>query len=549
MHNKWVSWLLIIITLLTLVPALQPDRALSSEANTKNPDFAVISQKLESIAREKGIPSVILKSIAFKESTWRQWDSQGNPVLGSSTTHPAIGIMQVATYSDTDLETINRLKLDIDFNIRTGADILNSKWDMVPKIGDGDRNKLENWYFVLWAYNSWSGKNNPNQIATTVTTTESRTANIPYQDKVLAICAEPPGFLATYLNPVNITKINPLLLPSEGVPTVNTIWQTPTPVHYGDLRSSKPFNLIRIEGTDRIDTAIKQALAGWPQGANSVVLARADDFPDALSGVPLAADLNAPVLLTPSRAWDSRLDSVLLQLKPQKIYLLGGEGAIGKEISQKLSALGWPSEKQVRLGGLNRYATAAAIVSSMSAPSTEVVIATGENFPDALTVAAIAGQKNMPILLTASNALPEDTLQALKRLNPTKVHLVGGEGVISEGVKQKILTELKLAPASIIRLGGVNRYQTGAQVLKILTESSVRLAFATGGDFPDALAGASLAVRQKATLILLPKQALEEYPDLLGYIKELMPKAESAQVFGGEGAVSSQIETQILSLR
>ena len=74
-----------------------------------NPSMDVINQKLEAVAKEKGIPSVILKAVAFKESSWRQFDSQGNPLFAGSSAHPAIGIMQVASYDDKDQATIAKL--------------------------------------------------------------------------------------------------------------------------------------------------------------------------------------------------------------------------------------------------------------------------------------------------------------------------------------------------------------------------------------------------------------------------------------------------------
>jgi hypothetical protein len=122
----------------------------------------------------------------------------------------------------TQLEYINKLKTDYDFNISEGARILNQKWRTVPKIGDGDRNKLENWYFAVWAYNGWSAKNNPNYAKSQMPPL------VPYQDKVF-------GFMRDKYNspttPWNWDSLLDPILP----PSYHSTWDTPTPSHLGDL--------------------------------------------------------------------------------------------------------------------------------------------------------------------------------------------------------------------------------------------------------------------------------------------------------------------------
>ncbi|WP_434511178.1 cell wall-binding repeat-containing protein [Desulfitobacterium sp. AusDCA] len=573
-----------------------------------NPSTDIINQKLEMIAKEKQIPSVLLKAIAYQESTWRQFDSQGNPLM-SRTVHPAIGIMQVATYNDSDLDTIQKLKTDIDFNIRWGADLLNEKWAFVPKIGDGDRNKLENWYFALWAYNIWSGKNNPNEASSQTTsgstsTTQGSTGaplsnpagsaagnSLPvYQDRLLNVVANPPSWLSRYIQAVTITRIPTSSLPATGVPQAAVQWTTPQPFHLGDLATGTGSHVIpswtRLQGTDRIDTAIQQALKGWPQGSNSVILARADDFPDALAGVPLAAQLNAPILLTSPKDLDSRVVSALKVLHPQNIYLLGGTGAIGTGVTAALEQKGWGQENLIRISGESRYGTAASLAIAASATSLSslttkgvisfsalpqtiplqntpaVVLATGDNFPDALSIASIAGVKKMPILLTSSKVLPAESLEALKRLHPAKIYIIGGEGVISSQIEQALPTALGISSSQIKRLSGANRYDTMTSVAQEFQGDIQKLSFATGEDFPDALAGAALAAHQNSAVILLPKTSISEFPTLKTWIKGKLQSLSSTTdtsssgssaapefyLLGGVGAITQELESELKSL-
>ncbi|AGA70633.1 cell wall-binding protein [Desulfitobacterium dichloroeliminans LMG P-21439] len=533
-------------------------------ANTfVNPSYDEINQLLEEVAKEKGIPSAILKAIAFKESSWRQFDKLGEAIV-SRPVHPAIGIMQVATYNDNDLETIEKLKTDIGFNIRRGADLLNEKWGFTPTIGDGDRNKLENWYFALWAYNVWTDKNNPNVCDPSTLT---------YQEKVFNLIAHPEGFLAQYIEPVGITRIPAESLPATGLPLKTVAWATPEPIHYGDLAVvvspeiptvpvyppsrggvpdlNPPQEPQTIEFL-RLETAVQQALEGWPTGAETVILARADRFPDALAGVPLAARYDAPILLTSGEALNSEVEQALKILNPDRVLLLGGEGALGPQVAAKLESLGWSGEGLQRINGLNRYETAAAIALETAGLSRDILtdpnhseeavaIVTGLNFPDALSIASIAGIKQMPILLTESGALPQETWTALKALNPKKIYLIGGEGVIAPAVATDLQEQLKLAGPVIERLSGASRYDTMAAVAAAFAGEGQGLAFATGQDFPDALTGAALAVRLNSKVILIPQGPIEAYPRLKETIAQHPYNPEAKQyIFGGNGAISSE---------
>lgn len=135
-------FLTVLFSILLLIPA----RPLPVQAANQNPTPEEISQIFDQVALEEKVPAEILKAIAFKESGWRQWNSSGNVVTGGSGSRPYLGIMQIGVYDPSDSETINHLKTDIAYNIAYGAEVLKSKWNMTPTIGDGDPGKLENWY-------------------------------------------------------------------------------------------------------------------------------------------------------------------------------------------------------------------------------------------------------------------------------------------------------------------------------------------------------------------------------------------------------------------
>ena len=121
-----------------------------------NPSTAAIRAKLYDAAVAHDVPPKILYAIAFQESTWRQFDAHGDPLIGYDGL--GIGIMQVTSYDLFHFD-VDRLKTDIDYNIACGVQILLEKRTWTPLIGDGDGRCYENWFYAVWAYNAWTARN------------------------------------------------------------------------------------------------------------------------------------------------------------------------------------------------------------------------------------------------------------------------------------------------------------------------------------------------------------------------------------------------------
>jgi hypothetical protein len=120
-----------------------------------NPSKAEIKDKLYNAAVARNIPPEILYGIAYQESGWRQFDSNGNPLIGYDGI--GIGMMQISSY--WHLYDRERLKYDIDYNIAAGADILMDKWWNTPSIGNDALSCYEHWFYATWAYNGWVAHN------------------------------------------------------------------------------------------------------------------------------------------------------------------------------------------------------------------------------------------------------------------------------------------------------------------------------------------------------------------------------------------------------
>ena len=194
----------------------------------------------------------------------------------------------------------------------------------------------------------------------------------------------------------------------------------------------------RISGSDRYQTASAISSANFATGTPVAFVAAGSNYPDALAGAAYAATVGSPVLLTERTAIPAATVTELQRLKPGRIVVLGGTGAVSDAVRTALAA--YTSGEVTRIAGSDRYETSAAISQAAFAtdlPKT-VFIATGLNFPDGLAGAAAAGALGAPLLLVRPDALPATVATELGRLNPQYTYLLGMEGAISKAVLDQI---------------------------------------------------------------------------------------------------------------
>ena len=145
------------------------------------------------------VPPSILKAVGWVESGWRQFTPAGRPLVSFDFGY---GTMQITSGmagafgnagGSIDPAVQSSIATDYRFNIGYGAKMLAQKWAAVPRIGDGDPAKVENWYYALWAYNGWGWANNPNNPRFARRGTPATDpASYPYQERVLYLVSHPP---------------------------------------------------------------------------------------------------------------------------------------------------------------------------------------------------------------------------------------------------------------------------------------------------------------------------------------------------------------------
>lgn len=197
-----------------------------------------------------------------------------------------------------------------------------------------------------------------------------------------------------------------------------------------------------------------------------------------------------------------------------------------------------------RLFGQNREETTVAVSrAAWPTGAGTVMLATSGDFADALTAAGAAGKASASLLLTRQSILPSPVAAELKRLAPSRVVLVGGEGVISSAVARQVATAVPRA--KVERMAGVNRYETSRLAVEA-GGANAKVLIATGRDFPDALNAAAVGNRNSIPVLLVDGNAARLDAATIATLKKI--GAKSATIIGGEGAVAPGIATHFTQL-
>ncbi|MBN9140090.1 MAG: cell wall-binding repeat-containing protein [Micrococcales bacterium] len=291
----------------------------------------------------------------------------------------------------------------------------------------------------------------------------------------------------------------------------------------------------RVSGADRYAAAVGVSRAANPGAASAVYVASGEKFPDALSAAPVAARDHSPLLLTAGGFLPAVVRAEIARLEPDRIVVVGGPASVSDTVLAQLAAI---QPRVERIAGADRYAASAAIARAAFDgihPDT-VFVATGENFPDALTAGAAAGAAGAPVLLVPGSAseLGPDTRAALSALDPHSIVVVGGPASVSDAVMGALG-----AFAPVTRIAGADRFAVGVGVARFAFGSSDRAILATGLGFPDALAASAWAGTIGAPLYVVPGTCVTR--DVLADLDRL--GATRVTLVGGPVSLAPSVET------
>ncbi len=189
----------------------------------------------------------------------------------------------------------------------------------------------------------------------------------------------------------------------------------------------------------------------------------------------------------------------------------------------------------IRISGSNRYKTAIAIADEyLETISTSkfdnVVVASGQNYPDALSGSYLAYVKNAPILLIDDKSADE-VIEYIKSNLKTDgtVYILGGTSSVSADA------EAKLSGLNVERLSGASRYDTNIEILRASGVTDAELLICTGAGFADSLSAAGV----HRPILLVGNTLTSSQKE---YLESLSTK--KAYAIGGTNSVSNQVTAE-----
>jgi hypothetical protein len=311
--------------------------------------------------------------------------------------------------------------------------------------------------------------------------------------------------------------------------------------------------VLRLAGADRLGTAQSVSQSQWRNnGATSdpgrsqasvAVLSR-DDLPaDALAGSALAARQNGPLLLTGSKVLSPQAAAELKRILPagSTVFLLGGTQALSPAVANSVHALGFTVD---RIAGADRYDTAVKIADRVTAHPAQILVATGNDFADALSAGAAAGATyGAVVVLSNDKAMPTETAQYLHRFG---TDFGPNSGIVLTAVGGQALKAIDSGHQGYWRLPlvGADRYQTSYLVARTFFPYLDAAGVATGAAWPDALSGGAAMGSMGGPLLLVnPAVGLSvQDADLLDASRG---ELSAGFVFGGPVAVPSGVDKEL----
>lgn len=279
----------------------------------------------------------------------------------------------------------------------------------------------------------------------------------------------------------------------------------------------------RIAGDTRYDTSAAIAKEGWSQ-SEYVVLAYGGNFPDALAAAPLARKYNAPILLTEAQSLTRITKQTLQDLKVKQVFIVGGNAVVSLTVANQLRDLGITVN---RLAGNDRYGTAIEIAKQLGSVQ-EVVVVSGNDYADALSISSITALGNSPILLVPKDYLTSSIKNYLSSKTITQTYIIGNTEQITESVAIQF--------PNVERITGIDKYARNIAVLKRF-ESSIdfsNIFMATGNGFADALAGSAYAARKTAPIVLVDSSYNNA---TASYLNSKTSVIKRVNILGGEGVM------------
>lgn len=311
---------------------------------------------------------------------------------------------------------------------------------------------------------------------------------------------------------------------------------------------------VGIAGPTRYETALALSRSAFEDGsAEAAVICAGDRWPDAISTSSLAGALDGPLLLTSPLALPTGLADELDRLGVSEITVVGSTSAVSPAVIAQLEDV-VGAGNVTRIGGKDRYETSSMVASATVAALAEAgrpfdgtaFVATGVNFPDAMSAAPISASRGWPIVLTTPSTLSSVASDTISGIGADRVVVLGSTGAVSAAVDFQL--ESIVGEGNVMRIAGDTRYDTALAVAAFGVENGLEydgLAVCSGVGFADALSGGVVQGRRGSVVLLTSPKSLPSAVSALLHAERR--NILTYYVLGGEKAISLEVRAAVAS--
>ncbi|MFV0407809.1 MAG: cell wall-binding repeat-containing protein [Propioniciclava sp.] len=352
-----------------------------------------------------------------------------------------------------------------------------------------------------------------------------------------------------------------------GFKSTRLVWKcddTTRPLHNNPAQGSwVAGNTVQVPtaSVGGLSTCTATVVNNW--SVRHILVARADDYSDALAATTLADVTNAPVLLNPTAELDPRNRAEIARLAAGQnwtsVSLLGGTNALSHTVENAINAI--PGVNVTfRHQGIDRYETAVEISKIsilffggiLANDEVNVYLTTGVDFADALAAGTSAAQNDGVVLLTKGDELDrrgftENFLIDLQDLvideapfvsfNTSEIFAVGGPAV-----RAARTYDIRVADEYL----GADRYETAVLAARGTFGNPKHFAVTSGLNYPDAVVASSYIANADGPLLLSKPNTLT--PVTAGYLADKVENGDSVITFGGTDTLTNAVTNQIAEL-
>lgn len=288
-------------------------------------------------------------------------------------------------------------------------------------------------------------------------------------------------------------------------------------------------------GSNRYDTAVKLSQMKHTK-SNIAVLVNGYALADGLAVTPLAVYYNAPILLTTTDSAPQTTVDELKRLGVTKVIIAGGKGVVSSKVENQLKGIGISNID--RLAGSNRYETSLEIAKYIDKNCfdvDQVAVCYGYGEADALSISAVAGRDRMAIIMSDKGAISPSIEKWLVGENLSNAYIVGGTGVVSDNVLNK-MNSITNKDIRNNRLGGSNRYHTNTIILNRFYGKNLNSVYVAKGEvLVDALAAGGVAALSNGPVMLVKNQSLTDVQE------EMLNDKIGNEIIRAGGGISDSI--------